>query len=157
MERLRKTREDLIPHNLLIIDFGGKNSKSRGIIALEIQVRTISRNTMFVVVPSKANFNLLLGREWIHVVGEVPSTLHQMMFIWNDLNECQIIEVELTAFDTPDTKIFNIDKILVYLGPFKIKQGTDLKRQANEKGEPLTYSHVPNQEIWLSVLPLSYY
>lgn len=57
------------------------------IIALIIQVGSISQYTMFVVVPTTANFNLLLGREWIHVVGAVPSTLLLNMFIWNDLDE----------------------------------------------------------------------
>lgn len=36
MERLRKTDEDLILHNLLITHFNGKSSKSKGIIALNI-------------------------------------------------------------------------------------------------------------------------
>lgn len=93
-----------------------------------MQVSTISRKTMFVVVPSKANFNMLLGREWIHVVREVPSTLHRKMFLWIDLNECQIIEADPTTFNTPDAKIFNTDKIWVEVGPSKTKQGTHLKR-----------------------------
>lgn len=82
---------------------------------------------MFVVVPSKANFNLFLGREWIHVVGSVPSTLDQKLFNGIDLNECQIIEADPTTFNTPDAKIFNTNKIWVDVGPFKIEQGTDLK------------------------------
>lgn len=53
-----------------------KSSKFKGIIVLNIKLGTITRNTMFVVVVSKANYNLLLGREWIHAVGALPSTLH---------------------------------------------------------------------------------
>jgi hypothetical protein len=43
---------------------------------LEVAVGSTVRSTLFIVVDSKANYNLLLGREWIHGVGAVPSTLH---------------------------------------------------------------------------------
>lgn len=138
MENIRKADEDSVPHNLLITNFNGKSSKSKGIITINIQVDTITQNTMFVVVPSKANFKLLLGIEWIHVVGVVPSTLHQKMFVWNDLNVFQVIEVDPTTFNTPDAKILNTDKIWVDVGPFKIEEGIDFKRHFNERGEPLT-------------------
>ncbi|MED6174431.1 hypothetical protein PIB30_068867 [Stylosanthes scabra] len=36
---------------------------------------------MFVVVSSKASYNALLGCDWIHDVGVVPSTMHQILFI----------------------------------------------------------------------------
>lgn len=99
---------------------------------------SISRYTMFMVIASTTNFNLLLGREWIHVVGAVPSTLHKNMSIWNDPDECQVIEADPTSFHTPDAKVFSADKIWVHVGPFKIEQRVDVKRQVNEKGEPLT-------------------
>lgn len=35
-----------------------------------------------MVISSKANYNLLLGRKWIHGVGVVPLTLHQKISIW---------------------------------------------------------------------------
>ncbi|MCI28605.1 hypothetical protein A2U01_0049807, partial [Trifolium medium] len=44
------------------------------------------RSTLFLVVASKANYNLLLGREWIHGVGAVSSTLHQKGFAYTPAN-----------------------------------------------------------------------
>ncbi|CAJ2628893.1 unnamed protein product [Trifolium pratense] len=50
---------------------------SLGAIQVDVAVGSTVRPTLFLVVASKANYNLLLGREWIHGVGAVPSTLHQ--------------------------------------------------------------------------------
>jgi ABC-type Na+ transport system ATPase subunit NatA len=35
-----------------------------------------------MLVSSKANFNILLGREWIHGISVVPSSMHQRVAIW---------------------------------------------------------------------------
>jgi Fe2+ or Zn2+ uptake regulation protein len=51
---------------------------------------------MFMVVPSKANFNVLLGREWMHGVG--PSTLHQRLAIWKDNGLVENIEGDQSYF-----------------------------------------------------------
>jgi len=47
-----------------------------------------------MVVPLKANFNLLLGREWIHGIGVVPSSMHQIVVIWKDDGEVETIEAD---------------------------------------------------------------
>jgi hypothetical protein len=52
-----------------------------GAIQVDVAVGSTVRPTLFLVVQSKANFNLLLGMEWIHGVGVVPSTLHQRLII----------------------------------------------------------------------------
>ena len=39
---------------------------------------------MFVVVPSKASYNALLGCDWIHGVGAILSTPHQKLILWNE-------------------------------------------------------------------------
>jgi len=53
---------------------------------------------MFMVVPSKANFNALLGREWIQGVGAVPSTLHQRLSIWREDGLVENIEADESYF-----------------------------------------------------------
>jgi len=40
-----------------------------------------------MVVPSKSKFTLLLGREWIHGVGIVPSLMHQRIAIWREADQ----------------------------------------------------------------------
>ncbi|XP_072088034.1 uncharacterized protein [Arachis hypogaea] len=52
-------------------------------VLLSIEVSAVNSPTLFVVVPSKAGFNLFLGRDWIHEMGAIPSTLHQNLTFWN--------------------------------------------------------------------------
>ena len=57
---------DLKPHNVVLTNYEGMTGNSLGAVEVELIVGSVSRTTMFMVVPSKANFNVLLGREWIH-------------------------------------------------------------------------------------------
>nr|KYP31280.1 hypothetical protein KK1_048525 [Cajanus cajan] len=75
-----KSLAHLKPHNLMISDYVGTSSHPEGLILLDVQIGSVKRTTMFIVTPSKANFNVLLGREWIHGVGVVPSMVHQKIF-----------------------------------------------------------------------------
>nr|KYP33636.1 hypothetical protein KK1_045501 [Cajanus cajan] len=75
-----KTLAYLKPHNILISDYAGKSSQLEGMILLDAQIGSVKRTTMFIVTSSKANFNVLLGRECIHGMGAVPSIVHQKVF-----------------------------------------------------------------------------
>ena len=35
-----------------------------------------------------------MGRDWIHVVGVVPSTVHQKLVLWNAQDEIEIVEAD---------------------------------------------------------------
>ena len=74
---------------------------------------------MFMVVPSKANFNVLLGREWIHGVGAVPSTLHQRIAIWRKDGLVENIEANQSYFLAEMNNITkkNFDKQLANIPP----------------------------------------
>ncbi|XP_057719592.1 uncharacterized protein LOC130934022 [Arachis stenosperma] len=50
-------------------------------ITLTVKVGSSEQNTVFMVVPSKGSYNVLLGRDWIHGVGAVPSTVHQSCYL----------------------------------------------------------------------------
>ena len=63
LKKIGKSVSDLRPHNMVLTDFEGKTSKSLGVILLSVRVGTVARPTLFVVVSSKANYNMLLGRE----------------------------------------------------------------------------------------------
>lgn len=67
---------------MVLSDYEGKPRKALGVNQVDIVVGTIVRPTLFMVIPSKENYNLLLGRELVHGVGAVPSTLHQKKSIW---------------------------------------------------------------------------
>lgn len=94
LKKFCRTEADLIPNNMAITDFSGRTSKSEGILALDIFIGSVTKTTVFLVIPSKANYNLLLGREWIHGLGAVPSTLHQKMFLWNMHGDLEVVPAD---------------------------------------------------------------
>ena len=83
LNMFRKSFEYLILHNIMVVDFSGKSSNSDGMIAFKMVIGSCRRPTIFVVVPTQASFNLLLGRGWIHGVCVVPSIVNQKLFFWN--------------------------------------------------------------------------
>ncbi|RDX82931.1 hypothetical protein CR513_36229, partial [Mucuna pruriens] len=58
LHRFGKTTEDLMPHNILVSDLAGNPL-----------IRNQRQPTIFMVVSSQANYNILSGREWMHNVG----------------------------------------------------------------------------------------
>ena len=125
MKKFNKVEADLLPHNMVITDFNGKTSKSKGLLPLDIRVGSVTRPTIFVVVPSKANYSLLLGREWIHGMGAVPSTVHQKMFIWNEKEDLEVIEADESFFQA-DTNVVNFEKCFSYIGPYHMENRRNL-------------------------------
>ena len=75
---------DVKPHNMVLSNYEGKIGHTLGVIQVELTVGSITRPTMFMMIPAKENYNLLLGREWIHGIGAVPSTMHQRLSIWRE-------------------------------------------------------------------------
>lgn len=57
-------------------------------------IGSITRPTVFMVIASKAIYNLLIGREWIHGIGDVPSSLHQIDEIWRNDGIMENIEAD---------------------------------------------------------------
>lgn len=53
-----------------------------------------------MIVETKANYNLLLGREWIHGVGDVPSSMHQRITIWRPNGIMENVEDDQGHFKT---------------------------------------------------------
>jgi hypothetical protein len=63
--------------NMTISRFAREASNARGIISKELTVGSKIVPTAFFVVDTRGKYNALLGQDWIHVNGCVPSTLHQ--------------------------------------------------------------------------------
>nr|KYP47524.1 hypothetical protein KK1_030860 [Cajanus cajan] len=76
LKRLGKDMSNLKPLNILISDYANKSYDLNGMIILDVQVVSVRRMTMFIMVSSNVNSNVLLRKEWIHEVGVVPSILH---------------------------------------------------------------------------------
>jgi len=90
-----------------------------GVIQVNLTVGTITRPTMFMVIASRANYNLLLGREWIHGVGAVPSSMHQRIAIWRPDGIVENIEADQSYFMTEvnNVNIRSFDKNLAHIPP----------------------------------------
>lgn len=81
LRKIGKFDTDLRPHNMVLSNYEGNTCKALAIIQVDVMVGTIVRPTLFMVIPTKANYNLLLGREWTNDVGFIPSTMHQRVLI----------------------------------------------------------------------------
>jgi len=98
LKMIGKTDKDMKPHNVILSNYEGKADHSLGALQVNLIVGTVVRPTLFMVAPSKANFNLLLGREWIHGIGVVPSSMHQRISIWRDDGTTENIEADQSYF-----------------------------------------------------------
>ena len=63
LKRLGKNESDLMITNMVVTNFSGKTSPSDGVVMLNVQVGSVARTTLFVVIPTKSSYNLLLGRD----------------------------------------------------------------------------------------------
>lgn len=98
LHRFSRTVEDLIPHNVVVSDFCGKPSDSKWVIYLDVSIGNKRRPIVFLVISSQPNFNMLLGREWIHGVGAVPSAVHQKIFFWNEDGKLKMVEADQSSY-----------------------------------------------------------
>jgi hypothetical protein len=62
--------------NLSLSDFAGDPTEAKGIIFKDLTVGSKTMPTTFFVVDVKGRYNMLFGRDWIHVNECVMSTLH---------------------------------------------------------------------------------
>lgn len=81
LKRIGKDDTNTNPHNMVLSNYEGKVGTKMRVIQVDLTVGTITRPTMFMVIVSKANYNMLLGREWIHGIEVVPSSMHQRITI----------------------------------------------------------------------------
>jgi len=104
---------------VILTNYEGTTGNSLGAVEVDLIVGSVSRTTMFMVVPSKENFNVLLGREWIHGVGAVPSTLHQRIATWREDGLVENIEADQSYFlvDVNNITKKNFDKQLANIPP----------------------------------------
>jgi len=60
LKRIGKTDKDLKPHNVILSNYEGKVGHSLDALQVSLTVGTVVIPTLFMVDPSKANFNFLL-------------------------------------------------------------------------------------------------
>lgn len=101
LKKIGKYDIDGKPHNMVLTNYEGKMGSTLGVIQVELTVGTVTRSTMFMIVETKANYNLLLGKEWIHGVRVVPSLMHQRIIIWRPDGIVENIVADQEYFKTP--------------------------------------------------------
>ena len=62
--------------------FTGEVSKILGILPIDIIIGSKTALSAFFVIDSTANYNIFLGRDWIHANWCVSFSLHQFLLFW---------------------------------------------------------------------------
>jgi hypothetical protein len=63
------------------------------VMLVELTVGSKALATTFFIVDVNGRYNLLLGHDWIHANGCVPSTLHQCLIKWVG-DDIEIVHIE---------------------------------------------------------------
>ncbi|XP_045807593.1 uncharacterized protein LOC123901479 [Trifolium pratense] len=119
LKKLGLYETDLHTHNVVLANYEGKIGHALGAIQLEVCVGSTVRKTLFMVIAAKPNYNMLLGREWIHGVGVVPSTMHQKLIVWREDGLVEYVEADQSAYltETNTVSLQNFDKNLASIAP----------------------------------------
>lgn len=119
LRKIGKYDTDAKPHNMVLSNYEGKVGTTLGVIQVELTVGTVTRSTMFMIIETNANYNLLLGCKWIHGVGVVPSSMHQRIIIWRPNGIVENIEVDQGYFKTHINHVdrHQFDKHLANIAP----------------------------------------
>ena len=119
LRKIGKSDENIKPHNMVLSNYEGGIGTTMGVIQLDIKVGSILRPTMFMVISAKPNYNLLLGREWIHGVGAVPSSMHQRLLLWRPVGMVENIEADQSYYlgEVNHLGLADFDKNLAHIGP----------------------------------------
>ena len=117
LRTLGRSIGDLIKTKVSISAFIGEISKTLGVLLIEITVG--STLSAFFVINSIANYNALLGRDWIHANWFVPSFLYQFLLFWKG-DEVEVVWADKQHFiataDSIETNYYDQE-----FGPIKFK------------------------------------
>ena len=114
--KLGKGLRDLIETDMMLKDFGGNASKTRGSMNVELTIGSMTLLTTFFIIDGKGSYSLLLGHDWIHANYCVPSTMHQCVIQWHG------DDVELVHADE-SMSIATADPVFWELGDFECFSG----------------------------------
>jgi hypothetical protein len=68
---------DLTPTSIVLNDFAGNPSNTKGCVHVDLMIGSKTLLTTFFVIEGKGAYSLLLGRDCIHANCCIPSTMHQ--------------------------------------------------------------------------------
>ncbi|CAL8175149.1 unnamed protein product [Prunus armeniaca] len=129
LSKMGRTEKDLIPRRLAVTNFAGGITKTHGILDVDVIVGSKEQKIAFFVVDTTSTtYNALLGRDWIHQILCVPSTLHQQLALWNEEGYMEIVEANPPPF-LPSAMCFEARYYNDDLGPFTFLE-------VNQNGRP---------------------
>ncbi|XP_073138879.1 uncharacterized protein [Henckelia pumila] len=116
-KNLGKEESDLIPTEVSVTTFTGEATKTIGVFLAEVLVGSKASISAFFVVNSSANFQALLGRDWIHENHFIPSSMHQFLMFWIG-DDVEIVQEDSQPFQASsivvESRYYNGD-----FGPIK--------------------------------------
>jgi hypothetical protein len=78
-KKLGRDDDELVKTNLTLNGMGGNPMEARGVVSMELTIGSNSLAHAFFIVKVQGNYNVICGRDWIHVNHCVTSTLHQFL------------------------------------------------------------------------------
>jgi hypothetical protein len=84
---------DLTPTSIILNDFAGNPSDTKGCVHVDLMIRSKTLLTTFFVIEGKGAYSLLLGRDWIHANYCIPSTMHQQLVQWVD-DDIEVVQAD---------------------------------------------------------------
>lgn len=124
---------------MVLLNYEGKTNKTLGVIQVDIMVGTTTRPTLFIVMLTKTNYNLLLGKEWFHGVRCIPFSMHQRITIWKPDGVIETIEADQSFFRVDvnhinklyfDRKLANIPTCRPHEGKYNF-EGREVRYMVN--------------------------
>jgi hypothetical protein len=89
--------DELVKTNLTINDMWGNPMEARGIVSMELTVRSKSLITSLFIIKVQDNYNVIFGCDWIHANHCISSTLHQFLIWWID-DEIEVVHTDTSAY-----------------------------------------------------------
>jgi hypothetical protein len=84
---------DLTPTSIILNDFAGNPSDTKGCVHVDLMTGSKTLLTTFFVIEGKGAYSLLLGRDWIHANCCIPSTMHQQLIQWVD-DDIEVVQAD---------------------------------------------------------------
>ena len=97
LEALERGIGDLIETEVSVLAFTEDISKTLGILPIDITLGSKTSLSAFFVINSTANYNALLGKDWIHANCCVSSSLDQFLLFWKG-DEVEVVWVDKQPF-----------------------------------------------------------
>jgi hypothetical protein len=85
--------EDLTPTSIVLNDFVGNPSDTKGCVHVDLMIGSKTLLTTFFVIEGKGAYSLLLGRDWIHANCCISSTMHQQLVQWVD-DDMEVVQAD---------------------------------------------------------------